>query len=229
MSDELDSLMERASEALAQMDYLTSEALCVEALGKARQSGAWDYFARIVLPLQEARRQRRMIAAEGVVRLGVRARETVDALLGHLPSGCIVLTHPFTADDASALQRQAKAAQRHIEVLFADNAVDAPMWTLRSLAGVMATVTMPAPPSGWRDRWIKSGEVVAADGSVKPGVTPADWFLDAMEALGDAALAGVDPTLTGVKRIDTLLACLEAVTDHEILHQRLADAARNLR
>src|SRR5690606_17570305 len=70
MSSTLDDIMERASRSLAAMDYLTCERLCVEALAAARRAQDWSYYARILLPLQEARRQRRLIAADGWVRLG---------------------------------------------------------------------------------------------------------------------------------------------------------------
>jgi len=66
----LDALMEDASRALAEMDYLTCESLCLKALAAAREDGNWAYYKRILLPLQEVRRQRRMIAADGDVVLG---------------------------------------------------------------------------------------------------------------------------------------------------------------
>lgn len=203
-------LMERASQALAQMDYLACEALCIEALHAARDGGDWTEYARILLPLQECRRQRRMIAAEGAIRLGTTGLDGKP--LSDRGAACIVVTHPHTAEVAD----QWRAQHQYVEVLFADNTSDAGTWTLRSTRGPAVTCDVAVPPSAWIDAWL--------DGKTKPikGKTPADWFIDATEALGDAALDQSDDTPQGLE------ACLDVVTDHEILHQRLGAAARSL-
>jgi len=218
--------MERASEALAHMDYLTAEVQCLEALRTARATQRWSYYARILLPLQEVRRQRRMIAAEGMIRLGAAALEgDVADWLETLDAGCIVLTHPHTAEDADALEHAARQRRQYVEVLFADNAPDADPWVLRPFNGGDVRCEVSAPPRAWRDRWLDPGENVAPTG----GATPADWFIDATEALGDAALTRVTAPLGDARRIEQLERMLHVVTDHEILHQRLGDAARAMR
>lgn len=207
--EQLDNLMERASQALAGIEYLSCEALCLEALGLARESGRYGYYARILLPLQEARRQRRMIAAAGEVQLGSgEAGFDPHVWLDAHEAGCIVLTHPHSAEDAAALDHRARERQQCVEVLFADNPAGAGEWTLRSYAGAAVSCTIAAPK----------------DDTVK---TP--WFIAATEKLGDAALADVDDTLTGVARVEALERHLAAFPDHEILHQRLAEAARAVR
>ena len=109
---ELDAMMEAASQALARMDYLVCESHCLDALAIARQRQDWPYYARILMPLQEARRQRRMIAAEGVIRLGTANLDgDPSAWLEQMRvgptqaeiAGCIVLTQPHGADDARRL------------------------------------------------------------------------------------------------------------------------------
>jgi hypothetical protein len=199
------------------MDYPACEALCMQALDAARQAQDWDTYTRIVLPLQEARRQRRMIAAEGVIRLGTTDCDP-DARqwLTHIQTGCVVVTQPFDAAAARTLQNEARQGKLFIEVLLADNRADAATWTLRSFASRDVRCQVAAPPQVLRDRWLASSEAGAA----------ADWFLDAMEALGDAALAQVEPSLQGALRIAEIEKCLQVVTDHEILHQRLGDLAR---
>jgi hypothetical protein len=61
-----------------------------------------------------------------------------------------------------------------------------------------------------------------------PGPGPDDWFLDACEALGDAALEALNPGPINPLLVDKLEGCLEAVVDHEILHQRLGEVAAAL-
>lgn len=207
--EQLDAVMERASRALAAMDYLACEALCLEALDAARSGARFSYYARVLLPLQEVRRQRRIIAAAGDVRLGSGAAGLdPGSWLTEHEAGCIVLTHPHSATDALGIYGRARDEKRYVEVLFADNAETDAAWTLRSYAGPGVSCSVPAPEAG---------------------DDPAKWFIAATERLGDAALAGVDDTLSGVSLVEALEARLRVFPDHELLHQRLAVAARAVR
>jgi hypothetical protein len=218
MNTPLDQTMEQASVALAKMDYLTCEALCLDALADARRRGDWTYYGAILLPLQEARRQRRMIAAEGVVRLGTASLEKffADEWLANLPAGCIVLTVPHSADDARALDARARHQRKHVEVLFAEER--GAKWLIRSFASPPVSCEVIAPTTAHTQRWIKAGEQPAA----------VDWFLDACEALGDAAMQAAGPISADAAGLAKLEACLGVVTDHEIIHQRLGALARGL-
>lgn len=206
VTEQLDGIMERASRALAEMDYLGCETLCEEALAEARAHKRYRYYARVLLPLQEARRQRRMTAAQGEVVLGSDgAGVDLKAWQENGRVGCLVLTQPNTRDEAKALATSARRANRFVEVLFADNARDAAIWTLRAYEGPSVSCEIDAPRSD-------------QDG--------ATWFLNATEQLGDAALASVDESLSGEALIDELATRLSVFPDHELLHQRLAEAAR---
>ena len=234
---ELDRVMQRASAALGRMDYPACEADCLGALAMARQREQWAYYARILLPLQEARRQRRIIAAEARVRLGAAdLTGPVEEWLTELEAGCIVLTHPHRRDDARRLARAARDRRRCVEVLYADNEASAEVWQLRSYAGCDVGCQRAAPPESCVNRWIDrpaatgdGGEADKDDEGVKIGRKAVDWFLDGAEALGDAALRSVDEQMPPRPRLAALEACLEVVTDHEILHQRLGEAARAIR
>jgi hypothetical protein len=222
---ELDAIMEDASTALVRMEYLRSEALSLKALRLARAAGNWAYYARILLPLQEARRQRRIIAAEGWVRLGTSDLSGDPAKwLDTIQAGSIVVTHPHNAEAAHSLDRLARRRQRYVEVLFADNSSDSPTWTLRSFTGPAVQRDVPAPPREWIGRWLKQGDVA----KTPDGKTPGDWFIDATEALGDAAMESVAPRGDALAKVEALETCLEVVTDHEFIHQHLGAAAREL-
>jgi len=59
------------------------------------------------------------------------------------------------------------------------------------------------------------------------GALPAaSWFLSAIEALGDAAIAGLSAGDPAAWRVDDLVEFLDALPEHEKLHQRLADECR---
>jgi hypothetical protein len=224
MSDvrtQLDAIMDDASRALVAMDYLACESRCVEALRLAREAEEWTYYARILLPLQEARRQRRMIAAEGTLRIGTPdLKDTPLQWLDRMTPGCIVLTPPHTPDQAGQLQQHAREQRAHVEVLFAEPGASA--WRLRTFAGRVAECEFRAPPVESMHRWLAD----PADGRRQDA---AEWFIDATEALGDALIAGVGEAEGTRGRIVALESCLDAMTDHEKLHQRLADAARAMR
>jgi len=248
-AEKLGAMMEAASQALARMDYLVCESHCLEALAMARQRQDWPYYARILMPLQEARRQRRMIAAQGVIRLGTMSLQgEASAWLGHMRAGntqgdiagCIVLTQPHTGDHARRLAQAVRRQGLCVEVLLADNPVTAKQWTLRAYDGPDVDCTRPAPPAGWLDRWLgfQDGQQASGDDTAERGwdqpigdvarstYRPVDWFLDGAEALGDAAIAQVQIPLGDPQRIGALERCLNVVTDHEKLHQALEEAAR---
>ena len=224
--------MEQASQALGRMDYLSCEADCLAALSLARDAGDWAYYGRILMPLQESRRQRRMIAAEGTIRLGTMDLDSsIAAWLDKFDSGCVVVTHPHEAYQARALIDAGRSARRHVEVLFADNLTTARRWVLATYDRPSVRCEVPAPPADWIGRWIRpqppAGRRKAAH-APSADVGAADWFIDATEKLGDVALAQIDPAAPPRDRLEALEQRLAVIGDHEILHQRLWDVARAL-
>lgn len=217
----LDNLMETASQALAELNYAQCESLCLDALGQARDQQDWVMYQRVLLPLQEARRQRRQAALDGPILLGTPKRHDDQAqLLGDAEQGCVVLTWPYTASDAEALSELLSSQPQPIELLFADNAADSPTWRITSVNGPGLSIDLPAPKTDWRGQWIDPSKVTPP--------TPAHWFMQASEALGNAALAAIEVQPGSLDYLQALEQALACVDDHEILHQRLAAAAKSL-
>ena len=52
------------------------------------------------------------------------------------------------------------------------------------------------------------------------------WFIEACEQLGDAAIETLDRMADTARQVDGLLERLDAVPDHEKLHQALAEACK---
>lgn len=122
-TDQIDAIMEQASEALARMHYIRCERLCLEALQLARQGGDFDLYARILLPLQEARRQRRQTALDAGVVVLTRKQEPLDRVLDDHRAGCLLLVGPpFDEADEQALRQTALDRELLVEVLRLDQA-----------------------------------------------------------------------------------------------------------
>ena len=191
MPPDPDRIMEAASAALARMDYLSCEDGCVEALAVARQRRDWPCYARILMPLQEARRQRRMIAADGVVRLGSAGLEgRAEQWPARIGAGCLLLTQPHTPEDACAAAQAARAQRRHVEILYAASPVHAPTWSIHAFRGPRVTCPRPAPPADLVGRWLRAAPGPDGTEGSPPGAAElkgraaaADFFLDACEGL----------------------------------------------
>jgi len=229
---ELNAIMENAAQALAAMDYIQCEALCLRALAQARQGKDWAEYGRILMPLQECRRQRRMIAADGVIRLGTADLEGEPGQwLERISCGCVVVTHPHAPADAALLHEGARKRKHYIEVLYVDSQSTDARWTIRSHDGPDVVCEVDAPPDNWRDCWIDE----PGNGEISKTATPGDWFIDATEQLGDAAMAGLAGLETEQNEpasdvlIAQLEACLRVVPDHELLHQRLSEVVQQVR
>jgi len=254
IEQQIDPIMERASAALAARDYLACESACLEALGMARDASAWAIYARVLLPLQEARRQRRMIAADGSIRLGCERTEgeLASSLQSHAPA-CLCVTPPFRVEDAAALRHAARS--RYLEILFAEpvasevdhDAGAAERWRVHAPSLTALAVDVEPPSPKLREIWwppADSEESPCPDATDMtaekkiPGscIDPAndrqraaDWFLDAGEALGDEALRRwAGRADQGPEALAELEQLVEQVPDHELLHQRLASVAREL-
>ncbi|MBX2850175.1 MAG: hypothetical protein KTR15_00350 [Phycisphaeraceae bacterium] len=217
----IDEQMETASQALAELDYARCESLCVDALRQARDASDWVTYQRVLLPLQEARRQRRQAALDGPILLGTPgAQADVASQIKEIEQGCVVLTWPCTSADAQALNAAVHETKWSIELLFADNASDADIWRLTSTAGPGLSTDIPAPKAEWIGQWVGPAAIAPP--------TPAHWFMQASEALGNTALAAIEYEPGSIEYLQSLEQALACVDDHEILHQRLASAAQAL-
>ena len=236
-----DTIMARASRELVDMDYLACEAHCLEALGLARAEGDFTAVRRALRPLQEARRARRMLAADAAVYVGPDpgapegpgAGGTRPEKVVASGAGCVCLT----GDPAAATARlaRARAGGLHAEVLVGEPlpgasgrwAVAAPPAPGGPPDRGLFPAKVPAPPAAMIGRALHPDETLPSGSSGGSGGSPRHWFVAAGEAVGDSALAwaeGVAPAGT-VERLAALELAVGAVADHELLHQALADAA----
>jgi hypothetical protein len=218
----LDEQMETASAALARADYAHAEAAAAKALLAARRAGDFERMARITLPLQEARRQRRHDAADSGLRLILTQPPAGRQAL--LP-GLYLVQPPLVGIDARRLRLAADAAGTAALFLCREPMTKAGLWPIVAVGGGTLTTTITlrtriAPPPGVTP--MESG--MTRDRVEEP--PPAEWFLAAHEALGDAAIAALRPGDPAAWRVDDLLEALDALPSHEKLLQALASACR---
>lgn len=196
----IDEKMERASAALEATRYFECERLCVEALRAAHSLHDFDRMARILMPLEETRRQKRLAALDAG-RLETLQRLSPDL---KIKPGCYMLEPPDCVGvDGRALRDMANAQEVPILVVVREPLTRGGLWPLVAVGPV--TIRVKTKPS--------------------KGLTP-EWFADALEALGDVSLEAVDWTAPADITVADLANRLETTPEHDLMHQRLADTCR---
>lgn len=239
----IDALMEQASSALVDRQYFDVERLCLSALRKSHRSGDYERLSRIILPLQEARRQIRDLAFDAGKAGAVFVVDDHIPVGRALVAGCYLVQPPRVGVDGRILRET--AAKRGIPTIVTvrEPVTQDGLWPLVSV-GPVTVRTKVAPPSLAPARAARTGRATAGAAAPEapgargrkavvvpspplPKPPPAEWFIRANEALGDAAIASLLPHLTIHAQVDALIERLEAMADHEKLHQRLHAAARD--
>jgi hypothetical protein len=198
--------MEKASRDLVSRRYFEAEHACAEALARAHAAGDYERMSRIALPLQEARRQKRDMAFD--------AAKSVTLVTGVLPSGralragCYLLAPPRVGVDGRALREIADRKRVPTIIVVREPTTREGLWPVVAIGPVTFRTRVKPPPGG-------------------PDDPPSrEWMIETNEALGDAAIAQVPPDADPYTRSDLLFDRVQALPDHEKLHQFLADACR---
>ncbi len=208
----IDALMERASSALLDTDYFECEKLCLKALEQAASVDDFERMSRIVMPLQEARRQKRQLATDaaaqhGIVVLDERPGSVAEGEgepAGLTETGCYLLRPPLVGADGRELRDQANREGVPVYLLVREPTTRTGMCPVVMIGPTTVRTQVPPP-----------------DDEDAPDLA---WFEAAHEALGDAAIASVPESASTTQRVNHLLERLGTVTEHEKLHQALAHA-----
>jgi hypothetical protein len=213
----IDGVMEQCSQALADADYFGAEQLALKGLKKAYAVRDWERMARICLPLQEARRQKRHEALDsGVVRV-VRALPSGKELV----AGCYLLEPPLIGAEARGVRALAEKKKIPVMVLTREPTTSKGLWPIVAAGEDFSIRVQVTPPGG------DPGPVVGFRNVSPPTVPPpGSWMILAEEKLGDAAIAKLRAGDPPAHRAADLLEFLEVIPEHEKLHQRLADECR---
>ncbi len=208
VAEKIDGLMEQASAALAKTDYFACERLCLEALHKAYEAGDYERMARIVLPLQEARRQKRLEACDSgtVIRLNEADQEILEA--ESVEAGCYLFEPLLVGADGRDLRERANQQGVPVLVVVREPRTSTGEWPVVMIGPL--TVRTKVRPPGRKDEDAVSVE----------------WMQMASEELGDAAIMKVDSTRDASDQVGQILELLGTCPEHEKLHQALEAACR---
>lgn len=217
----IDRLMERASRALVGMQYFEAERFCKDALRRAHEAADYERMARICMPLQEARRQKRQLAVDsGFVMVFSDARQLRS--VGHdIMPGCYLLQPPLLGVDARNLRDEADSIGVPVFVVCREPLTKEGKWPVVSIGRVSVRTRVDPPVPLMRD-----DKSVTRDAYVGIPLPSTRWFEAAAEALGDWAISKLKFDEPAAWRVDDLMSYLEAHPDHEKLHQRLEEACR---
>ena len=202
-STSINSLMTKAQQALTRNHWFEAERLCARALDMARGEGDFNLMARITLPLQEARRQRMQVAFDSK-KLVILDEPMVEER--PLEAKCYLLQPPLVGADARRLRLSALEREIPAVLLCREPKTQLGLCPVVAIGQVTVRARID-PPKKWD----------------KPDLA---WFIDACEQLGDAAIETLDRTAEPARQVDALLERLDAVPDHEKLHQALADVCK---
>ncbi len=207
-SKKIESLMEKASVALVETDYFEAALCANEALSIAHQAGDYEQMARILLPLQEARRQIRLAAIETGNVFVINEHTQLEPLIGEdaVPaSGCYVLEPPLVGADGRNLRDRCKMLGIAAVVVVHEPVTQLGRWPV-VMIGPITVRTQIEPPAG--------GEITM------------EWVIGAGEQHGDAAIESVVDIEDAVARVDALMDRFGTIGDHEQLMMTLETACK---
>ena len=202
--EKINDLMERASEALSRTAYFEAERMACKALYMAREERDFDLMARIVLPLQEARRQRLQLAID-VGKATIFDEPVNDET--RIKPGCYIVGPPQVGADARKLKVIGMQTDTPVAVLCCEPITRLGLLPIVAIAPGVTVRTKIRPPA-------------------KPHKPDMAWFVEALDTLGESAIASIDPGMDPDRRVEALLMRLDAVPEHEQLHQALLETCR---
>ncbi|MHC4447434.1 MAG: hypothetical protein ACYSXF_06600 [Planctomycetota bacterium] len=194
---QIDALIERAAKALAKDNIFEAERLAAQALGMARGDRDFERLARCVPPLRQARGERLRRA------LDVGKIKIIDSPpTRKLKPGCYLVQPPQVGADARELRLSALEGKVAVAVVCREPS------TMIGLCPIVA---------------ISPGATIRTkiDSPQDPEHPDMEWFVEALEALGDWAIETIDPALEIQRRVETILVRLDAIPEHDGLLQCL--------
>jgi hypothetical protein len=238
-SGELHQLCEQGQERLMATDYWAAERLLARAEQIAWDARDFDTLARLYMPLQEARRQRRQKCGEGAVALDLVSEGEVDTIdpvhvLANYPHGQLLIAGWGTIEPAVRVRRLAEKNALYLETFLA---AAYPMGAGKAVVIVpTAAVALPAVRGQSIDELIRelpAHSIVMSEDELPRGVakgTPRTYArtMEMWERLHAPFLAAADATRDLIARMEGYRRTIGVDYACELAHQKLSDVAKEL-
>jgi hypothetical protein len=235
----LQDLCELGSEQLIETRYLEAEATLSRAEEEAWAKRDWDTLARLYMPLQEARRQRRQRCGEGVVALDLVAQgphDTVDGrrIVENFPHGQLLVAGWKSIEPAVQVRRLAAEHGLYVETF---------LGAVFPVGGKTAVVIVPLEeaqlPTGEfstlaeLEKQLPQHSLVAEPSAIVKGQrrgTPQTFgeVMALWERLHAPFLAVADAENDLLRQIERYRLTARVDYACELAHQKLSDAAHRL-
>jgi len=237
---DLQTLCERGSELLIETRYWDAERLLARAERAAWDARDWDTLARVYMPLQEARRQRRQRSGEGAVVLDLIAQGPTDDInpehvIANYPHGQLLVAGWGSIAPAQGVRALAEANGLYVETFLA---ATYPVGAGKAIVIVPTEdVALPPPDAGWSiDALLKrlpAQCLVLSENELPKGVRKGttETYAEVMalwERLAAPFLAAADMLVDPVAKIDGYRKAIRVDYTLELAHQRLSDVAKAL-
>lgn len=240
MADDVQALCELGQSHLIETEYWQAERSLERAEAIAYASRDWDTLARVYMPLQEARRQRRQLSGEGVIDLSSHIARSADvaldaeAIVSSTKHGQLLVAGFGTIAPAVALRKIARERMLYLDVFLAA------AYPVSGGIGVLIVprddIALPAPGTYSPDDLIRRApphSILLSADQLPPPQKRGDtktfaYTMDLFEQLHRPFLAMADAAQDLEQKIGLYKQTIEVDYAAEFAHQRLSNVAREL-
>ncbi|MEL7237271.1 MAG: hypothetical protein AAGK78_00295 [Planctomycetota bacterium] len=240
--DPLQQLCETGQQKLIATDYLGAETILMQAEAMASERDDLATLGRLYYPLQEARRQRRQVCGEGVVRLDLWANGPDDAIdplhvLSHHPHGQLLVAGWASIEPALQVRQAAAEKELFVETYLA---AIYPVSETDRVVAVVPSADVALPPADAAasgvdqlQRKLPPHSVVLATSDVPRGTRAGSaetfgYTMNLWESLAAPFLATAKATTDPRRRIAAYRQVIDIDYACEKAHQWLAETALSL-
>jgi hypothetical protein len=236
---DVQTLCEQGQALLMETRYWEAERALATAERVAWEARDFDALARLYMPLQEARRQRRQRCGEGVVALNLVSEgpgDTIDPgqVIANYPHGQLLVAGWGSIAPALGVRELAAANELYVETFLA---AAYPIGAGKAVVIVPTEdVALPPPADMSIDQLIARLPphcVVLAEGELPPRIRKGDTttYAEVMalwERLHLPFLATADATVDPIAKIEAYRRTIRVDYACEFAHQRLSDVAKTM-
>lgn len=235
MADSIQALCAAGQDSLENTDYLAAEQTLARAEAIAWESKDWDALARLYMPLQEARRQRRQRALDGQFFFQIADEPALaTTLASEVDQGIVLLAGEASLAPSLALRQRVAELGRYVDVFLTaayrigedyavlvvpNQSIMVPSASMNSVD----TLIRRAPPHSVLLRPAQ----VPGTRRVSDSTTGA-FVMDLWEQLHRPFLAMAEACTDPVMRISAYRDAIAVDYACEIAHQHLSDTAHQL-